>query len=771
MNANMHYSFGDDEHKEEAHIVVPAYTFFERLVATPPGETPPLLGDDFTEPEESLLQRRKSKSTGDWNTSDTYSMSFYSMYVDLPRWKIVNVPVTKDIDLKTFWGNSFLRIVLYEMNTPPGDSRHLRDYNDYALVIQVKFNRQHETQTTTNSQDEVEEEILPWNMTKPLVNRQPSNGLLRESSVGSYQDAFENTDSNEDEFFFFDAEEDLLEEETTNLAKSNVFRSSTSPMDLLSRIDQLCPAWIEVWTSKCGYTPVYAFNVQNSSRMVLRSYQLCTDCFDREDSRRVVEDQFSHRLSWNERNRRIFGHAFAKALEEDTKRLSIKLDRFQRASSEYDDVFLKRKEPVAYLSDVKEKSRIHKSAFVARAISDRHWVEEWTKIADGNISFYPPERGKARYRVSLSSIVRAERLDANLCPYFPKYHFMAIETVGRRIYLMFASESERDEWVIFLCKELSASSDDASSIQSKNSSNSDQLLKVDDPSEEFLHKSSMWDCKQRRILNCRQFSFHKQQVDALALGKEALSRALAREDSNVAALGEFLDCAAKLKNVNANKLNDNERLAFFLNLYHTLLIHAFLVLGPPDNGFKWISYFNTISYQCSDDIFSLAELEHCIIRAAMSYPTQFISRFVIPKSKYSFGLAKPDYRINFALNCGSVSNPAAVPIFDADDMDQQLEVVSRFFLDQQVTIKQRSAREIVIYLPRVCQWFSGDFGGGSNDDILRRIEHYLSEDKRRLLATCWIERGKRVNFGDLSVKFLPYSFECRFLGLAELQWN
>lgn len=134
-----HYSFGDNGAKEKPHIVIPAWSFFDRLVVTKPGEEPPELGQDFFEPEESVVARKNLKSRAQWNTDDTYSMSFYSMYMDLVKWQIVQLPVTSDIDLKTFWGNSFLRIVLYENNTPMRDARHLQKDNTYFFVIEVRL--------------------------------------------------------------------------------------------------------------------------------------------------------------------------------------------------------------------------------------------------------------------------------------------------------------------------------------------------------------------------------------------------------------------------------------------------------------------------------------------------------------------------------------------------------------------------------------------------------------------------------------------------------
>jgi len=134
-----HYSFGDSSNKEKPHIVVPAWSFFERIVVTKSGEEPPEMGEEFVESEESMAARRNKKSQAKWNTEDTYSMSFYTMYLDFSKWQVVQVPVTSDIDLKTFWGNSFLRIVLFENTTPPKDGRHLLKDNTYYFAVEVRF--------------------------------------------------------------------------------------------------------------------------------------------------------------------------------------------------------------------------------------------------------------------------------------------------------------------------------------------------------------------------------------------------------------------------------------------------------------------------------------------------------------------------------------------------------------------------------------------------------------------------------------------------------
>jgi hypothetical protein len=410
---------------------------------------------------------------------------------------------------------------------------------------------------------------------------------------------------------------------------------------------------------------------------------------------------------------------------------------------------------------------MHKSGFLARALSDHHWIEEWAVVTERSISFHHPDRKKPNHRVGIQHISRVEKLKPNESPYFPNHSFLSVETLGRTSYLMFRSEDQRDDWyetLAKLTKALPSSVDAADSSSLGNASSA--ALELQNPKYEFLHKSSLWDYKHRRVLNCRRFSFRSRertfQQNPLVLVEDALRKALdPRNDSDDDILISFLDSAAKLKDANVYELSQNERLVFFLNIYHCMVMHAYLVLGPPESSFQWISYFNSIAYQCSDDIFSLAELEHCIIRSNMSSPRQFLSRFVIPNSKYDLSLSANDCRLNFALNCGSMSNPACVPVFKVTKLDRQLDDVSRLYLSAAVKVKKRSSREVEVFLPRVCLWYSDDFGS-SNEDALNRVMPWLNGDVQDFISSFM----KSDNKGKCSVKYLAYDFDCRRLSLT-----
>ena len=761
FNSNMHFSFGDKRKEEESHIVIPAWSFFELLVVTKSGDTPPPMGEPFPESQESKEERKSSNSVGNWNTEDTYSMSYYSMYIDLPTWKVVKVPVAPDIDLRTFWNKSYLKIVLYENETGLNDKRHLRKDNSYFFALKIQFHPDGKKQDT--------EESLPWKLRRRL-NSESNLSLSEETETHSRFNIEDNPsgeptileESDGEEFFFDAVEAPDSAISLSPISNAHMVPSVEHQLVGLAKIDTMCPLSIDI-CSKGKCATVYVF-ISPNGKSLFRTASIVAEYLNLDVAKKAVESTWSTRLANSEKARRILGQAYATARESGVSQGTTKLLAFHQLETEFDVKFLQRQSPNIC---IKPSKSIKKSCFVARALSDYHWVEEWARITEHQIAFYHPERQKDNYRMSLSSIVKIEKLSANESPNLPSHSFMAIETLGRTIYLMFASEQECCEWVGVLhdLRVLKCNSHlNSSGLEgSKVSSMSEHLMSIDDPAEEFLHKSSMWNCKQRRILNCRTFCFRPSDQDPIKSVQVALRQALEpQEDSEETNLRAFLTCTSLLKGVNVNGLGEKERLAFFLNLYHVMIMHAFLVLGPPDSSFQWISYFNTISYQCSDEIFSLSELEHNIIRASMSYPSNFVSKFVVPKSQFRFALTQSDYRINFALDCGSVSNPGKVPIYTRERLDEQLDTACYNYLLHFATVTSKRSGTILT-LPRICQWFADDFG--SNSRMIQQVQRFLKEPQRKAIQASWSRQDER--FTDLTVKYLSYSFECRHLTLLD----
>jgi len=243
--------------------------------------------------------------------------------------------------------------------------------------------------------------------------------------------------------------------------------------------------------------------------------------------------------------------------------------------------------------------------------------------------------------------------------------------------------------------------------------------------------------------------------------EQALSLILGRRlEEDEATMRTFFHHVAALQCVHIDALTEQEKLVFFVNLYHTMILHAFLLFGAPTSSLKWAGFFNSNAYAVGDDIFSIAELEHNILRANMSYPSQLLSRFVLPKSHYRFGLKLNDYRLNFALNCGAMSNPKSVIIYRVDRLEHQLNRAAMLYLGS-ASVSFKTSRDLLVSLPRICQWYAEDFG--TQEQLLRKIEPFLEESERRKLAACWDSASRRFDMKCVSVRYLEYNFQCQTL--------
>jgi hypothetical protein len=114
MVSNLHYSFGDEQNPstnpnfETPHIVAPLFATFDKIIQTPPGEIPPKLGVPFTEDPEYRKMRLEWHKISDAkiDLNATYSLSVNTSNLDLVSWTLINIPLVRPMDIRTFIGES-----------------------------------------------------------------------------------------------------------------------------------------------------------------------------------------------------------------------------------------------------------------------------------------------------------------------------------------------------------------------------------------------------------------------------------------------------------------------------------------------------------------------------------------------------------------------------------------------------------------------------------------------------------------------------------------
>jgi hypothetical protein len=177
--------------------------------------------------------------------------------------------------------------------------------------------------------------------------------------------------------------------------------------------------------------------------------------------------------------------------------------------------------------------------------------------------------------------------------------------------------------------------------------------------------------------------------------------------------------ARVLADFDAAALRIGLRLAFWLNTYNALVLHA-VVARRAFAGVRTVGDFFTGSqYVIGGHVFSLDEIEHGLLR--VNAPRLAFGPTPLRRDGPRYALAPYmfDERVHFAMYsaCRS-SSPLAV--YPAEGLSEALEGATCDYLAAQVRLAAGGAALIV---PRIFDWYVADFGGkrGVLEFVLSRM--------------------------------------------------
>lgn len=207
--------------------------------------------------------------------------------------------------------------------------------------------------------------------------------------------------------------------------------------------------------------------------------------------------------------------------------------------------------------------------------------------------------------------------------------------------------------------------------------------------------------------------------------------------------------ASKLHNLDLSKLTDpNIALAFWINLYNTLVIHAviefriknsILEKGPQN----LIRFFRRAAYTINGQRFSLEDIEHGVIRGNQGNPFFFTPQFTSKDPRINCVLEKFDPRIHFALNCASRSCPP-IAVYSPETLDAQLNTATKNFINNEVELKNNQ-----LWISSIFNWYKSDFNGING--IKRILINHLPENDKRVY---WLN-----NYPNKRFRYSSYNWE------------
>ena len=220
----------------------------------------------------------------------------------------------------------------------------------------------------------------------------------------------------------------------------------------------------------------------------------------------------------------------------------------------------------------------------------------------------------------------------------------------------------------------------------------------------------------------------------------------------------YVDLAAALDDVNLSLLDTKEsKLAFWINTYNSLIVHALAVVGPAENTLQRLTWFGRVAYRIGGHVFSADDIEHGILRGNASPPASILNLIGLktlasrlspafppsdPRRAYALRTHEVDPRIHFALNCGAKSCPA-IKVYSPDILEEGLRGATEAFCGEEIRVcagdEEASKRgtetdgaPLVIEMSSILKWYGGDFGT-TQHARLRYLMPYLAEADRALL--------------------------------------
>lgn len=213
----------------------------------------------------------------------------------------------------------------------------------------------------------------------------------------------------------------------------------------------------------------------------------------------------------------------------------------------------------------------------------------------------------------------------------------------------------------------------------------------------------------------------------------------------------------KLASVKVDGLSHQQKLAFWINIYNSCIMNAFLEHGIPESPDMIVVQMQKATVKIGGNVLNALTIEHLILRLPyhLKYTCTKLSKNDEKAIYRTLGLEWSEPLVTFALSCGSWSSPA-LRVYTASQIESELEAAKRAYLQAAVGISVSNK----IVVPKLLDWYLLDFAKDM-DALLDWICLELPDELRN-------EALKRLQSKDKEpltnlVQVMPYNFSFRYL--------
>jgi len=217
----------------------------------------------------------------------------------------------------------------------------------------------------------------------------------------------------------------------------------------------------------------------------------------------------------------------------------------------------------------------------------------------------------------MSKVIHVETVEGL---FLGRFHSFRVHTLLRVFVFCTAKEAERDSWLEALNAARVPQVPNESSLPSRTTGDVRSTRKVVDVMDESgklvlsdSTRARRWRPKTRLVLNDRVL-LEENTVAPLHVAGDLLSKVLAvKSELSDEEHISLINAMCMLKAVRFQGTTEQERLAFWLNVYHCLLLYGRLLLGVPKSKKELARFYSRVSYIVGLRPHSLREIERHIL--------------------------------------------------------------------------------------------------------------------------------------------------------------
>ncbi|XP_057769008.1 uncharacterized protein LOC130989036 [Salvia miltiorrhiza] len=214
----------------------------------------------------------------------------------------------------------------------------------------------------------------------------------------------------------------------------------------------------------------------------------------------------------------------------------------------------------------------------------------------------------------------------------------------------------------------------------------------------------------------------------------------------------------KLACLKLEGLSHQQKLAFWINIYNSCVMNAFLKHGIPESPDMIMAQMQKATINVGGYVLNAVTIEHLILRLPyhLKYTCTKSSMNNEKEICKAFGLEWSEPLVTFALSCGCWSCPA-LRVYSASRIESELEAAKRAYLQAAVGISAASNKLVV---PKLLDWYLLDFAK-EMEALLDWICLQLPDELKSEAVKCLDRKDKETLSNLIEVK--PYNFSFRYL--------